>query len=273
MRISLTVLCDNLVTTRRLLAEHGLSILLERGEEQLLFDTGQSNCPLHNASLLDISLRSPPIVLSHGHYDHTDGLSSFLRAFDDTIVLAHPDIFKERFSKVGAEEARSIGMSLSKDALMRRGARFHLREGPQEVLEGIWTTGYINRRFQDDQALDWFYLDPDGRTTDDIRDDTAIIVEGSRKALILFGCAHAGVRNTVLHVEAMTDKSLCGIVGGMHLLNSSKAETRALAQFLKEHRIEYVAASHCTGWNAAQVLNEHLNLTVTSVGTRLHFQL
>ena len=205
MKISLTVLCDNLVTTRRLLAEHGLSILLERGGEQLLFDAGQSNCALRNASLLDVSLRSPPIALSHGHYDHTDGLASCLRAFGNTVVLAHPDIFKERFSKTGAGEARSIGMSLSENALTRRGARLHLRDGPQEALEGIWTTGYINRPFPDDQALDGLYLDALGRTTDDIGDDTAIVVEGSKKALILLGCAHAGVRNTVLKAEAMTD--------------------------------------------------------------------
>jgi 7,8-dihydropterin-6-yl-methyl-4-(beta-D-ribofuranosyl)aminobenzene 5'-phosphate synthase len=142
MRISVTVLCDNLVTTRGLLAEHGLALLLERGEEQLLFDAGQSICALHKASLLDVGLRCPPIVLSHGHYDHTDGLASFLRAFGDTVVLAHPDIFRERLSKVRGEEVRSIGMSLSEEALMRRGARFHLRDGPQEARRNMDNRAY-----------------------------------------------------------------------------------------------------------------------------------
>src|SRR5450830_727186 len=98
MDVEITLLSDNAVNKKGLLAEHGLSILLERGAQQLLFDVGQGISAVHNAHVLGKTLHAPPIVLSHGHYDHTGGLVSFSRIFPKTAIFAHSDVFTEGFS-------------------------------------------------------------------------------------------------------------------------------------------------------------------------------
>src|SRR5665811_2015793 len=93
MDVEITLLSDNAVNKKGLLAEHGLSILLERGAQQLLFDVGQGISAVHNAHVLGITFNSPTIVLSHGHYDHTGGLMPFVRIFPRTAIFAYSDVF------------------------------------------------------------------------------------------------------------------------------------------------------------------------------------
>jgi 7,8-dihydropterin-6-yl-methyl-4-(beta-D-ribofuranosyl)aminobenzene 5'-phosphate synthase len=96
MDVEITLLSDNAVNKKGLLAEHGLSILLDGDEQQLLFDVGQGISAVHNAHVLGITFHSPPIVLSHGHYDHTGGLMAFVpfsqgRLFSRTAMFLRSD--------------------------------------------------------------------------------------------------------------------------------------------------------------------------------------
>jgi len=108
---------------------------------------------------------------------------------------------------------------------------------------------------------------------DNVLDEIAVVVEGPKKALLLLGCADAGVLNAIQQVEAMTEKPIYGIVGGMHLLDIPPRNVRALALFLRERGVEFVAASHCTGCKAAEVISKYVECTLTSAGTHLRFHL
>lgn len=273
MDVKITLLSDNVVSTRGLLAEHGLSLLLETDKRQLLFDVGQGVAAVHNAQVLGVRFRSPPIVLSHGHYDHTGGLMAFSRIFAKTAIFAHPDVFKQRFSVAGTNDVRIISAPFTKEELEREGIEVHLYDDPHAVSEGIWTTGQIARPFAADQATTGLSLDVAGQVIDHVLDDIAVLVEGAQKTLLLLGCAHAGVRNTVQQVESMTEKPLYGIVGGLHLINASQSDIRALASFLRKRGVEFVAASHCTGCKAADVLGDYVECKLTVAGARLKFQL
>jgi len=273
MDVEIKLLSDNAVNKKGLLAEHGLSILLERDEQQLLFDVGQGISAVHNAHVLGITFQSPLIVLSHGHYDHTGGLMPFVRSSPRTDIFAHSDVFTQRFSSTETNDVRNVSVPFTKEELGREGVEIHFDNDPREVLDGIWTTGQIARPFIADQRVIGLSLDVDGRMIDNVLDEIAVVVEGSKKSLLLLGCAHAGVRNTVQQVEAMTEKPLYGIVGGMHLLNVSQRNVRALALFLRERGVEFVAASHCTGCKSANVLSKYLECTLTAVGTHLRFHL
>ncbi|MGZ4865549.1 MAG: MBL fold metallo-hydrolase [Halobacteriota archaeon] len=272
MDVEITLLSDNAVNKRGLLAEHGLSILLERDEQQLLFDVGQGISAVHNAHVLGKTLHAPPIVLSHGHYDHTGGLISLLRIFPKTAIFAHSDVFTQRFSLTG-NDVRNVSVPFTKEELGHEGVEVYFEKDPREVLEGIWTTGQIARPFGADQRVTRLSFDTAGRVIDNVLDEVAAVFEGSKKALLLLGCAHAGVRNTIQQVEAMTEKSLCSIVGGLHLVNARQRDVRALALFLRERGVEFVAASHCTGCKAAEVIGRYVECKSTVVGSHLKFHL
>jgi 7,8-dihydropterin-6-yl-methyl-4-(beta-D-ribofuranosyl)aminobenzene 5'-phosphate synthase len=272
MDVEITLLSDNGVYKRGLLAEHGLSILLEKDGQQLLFDVGQGISAVHNAHILGKTLNAPPIVLSHGHYDHTGGLISFSHIFPKTAIIAHSDVFTQRFSLTG-NEVRNVSVPFTKEELEHKGVEVHLDNNPREILEGIWTTGQIARPFVADQRVIGLSLDAAGRVIDSVLDEIAVVVEGSKNALLLLGCAHAGVRNTIQQVEAMTDKPLYAIVGGLHLMNARQRDVRALALFLRERGVEFIAASHCTGCKAAEVISKYIECTSTAVGSHLRFHL
>src|SRR5665647_657215 len=189
MDVEITLLSDNAVNKKGLLAEHGLSILLVRDKQQLLFDVGQGISAVHNAHALGKTLHAPPIVLSHGHYDHTGGLISFSRILSKTAVFAHSDVFTQRFSLTG-NEVRNVSVPFTKEELEREGVDVHFDNDPREILEGVWTTGQIARPFAADQRVTGLSLDAAGRVIDNVLDEIAVVVEGSKKALLLLGCAH-----------------------------------------------------------------------------------
>ncbi len=273
MRVSITLLSDNVVNKKGLLAEHGLCVLLETDGQQVLFDVGQGFSALHNAQVLGLSLHSPPIILSHGHYDHTGGLTYFVSEFSNPTIFAHPDVFRQRFSATTANYKRNVGAAFTKEELENEGARIYLHAGPCEVLNGVWITGQIPRLLADDQAIAGLSLDAAGQTIDDVHDEICVVIEGSKKAIVLLGCAHPGVRNIINHIETLIDTPLCGLVGGFHLMSTPKQDVEALAAFLRENGIEFVGASHCTGCQAADVLSKYVECTMTTVGTRLQLDL
>jgi 7,8-dihydropterin-6-yl-methyl-4-(beta-D-ribofuranosyl)aminobenzene 5'-phosphate synthase len=274
MKVDIIILCDNSVDTRGLIAEHGLSMLLERSGRQMLFDAGQTASAMHNASALGIIFYNPTIILSHGHYDYTGGVRSFLRIFPGVNIIAHPDVFTERFTITGpARQVQSVGIPISREELDRCSVRLDLQKEPKEVIEGIWTTGQINRLIPEDEAITGLFLDTGGCIVDHVPDDMAVVVEGAQKSILLLGCARAGVRNTIAHAEKITDKPLDGVIGGMHLVNTKEAQIRELATFLKEREITYIAASHCTGSKAVEILSPQFEFIFTSVGTRLQLHI
>jgi 7,8-dihydropterin-6-yl-methyl-4-(beta-D-ribofuranosyl)aminobenzene 5'-phosphate synthase len=154
-----TVLADNCVAARDLLAEHGLSMLIEADDRRILFDTGQGKVLRANADALGISL-SPldAVVLSHGHYDHTGGLAGLLREVSPAAIFLHPAALQPKYAKSENPPHRSIGMPESSrqaldigpgpdrlDAVRHRGSARRLVYGrdPATPVNGQTGTGFF----------------------------------------------------------------------------------------------------------------------------------
>ena len=247
-------LIDNTVTrSSPLWGEHGLAFYVETPDGRLLFDTGQSGqVLLHNAAQLDIDLAQvDALALSHAHYDHTGGLGAVLERTRPLIPLyANADLFRERYTMRG-EEYVSIGLTLSRDDLARSFA-VRLSADPVEMLPGVWTTGEITDRsgFEGRSATHRIRVG-DGWEPDPYRDDLALVLETAGGLVVLCGCCHAGLLNTLAHVHRHFKGDIVAVAGGLHLAGITDDMLQLAASLLQTtYGAPRLYPNHCTGEKA-----------------------
>lgn len=248
MRI--TTLVENEVDKSNLLAEHGLSLLIETENDKILFDTGQKgHTIIHNADTLGVDLSDiDKIVLSHGHSDHTGGLDGVLTASKHAEIYGHPDVFAEKYSKAQCEQ-RLIGIPYTKESLELRGAKLNLNRGVMQITDTIQTTGEIKRQTSFEMIPDRLCAMRDGKIAKDpLLDDLSLIATGKNGLAVIFGCCHSGIINTLLQVREMKDNAPINmLVGGIHLIDATDERIKKTIKYLKELDIEKMAFNHCTG--------------------------
>jgi 7,8-dihydropterin-6-yl-methyl-4-(beta-D-ribofuranosyl)aminobenzene 5'-phosphate synthase len=267
--VTVTVLADNTVATstpRGLRGEWGFAAAVG----DVRFDAGQTGVAAENARLLGVPTDVETVVLSHAHWDHTLGLPAFLDAEPEArpTVYCHPDVWTPRYSGEGADR-RHIGLPYTRaDIEARADVREH--RDPVEVAEGVWALGETPRPHPD--AAVGRRETADGPEPDPVVDDQALAVHTADGVALVVGCCHAGLRNTVEHAEAVTDRPVRHVVGGTHLVAHDRPEVEAVADWLAG-RVETVAGTHCTGFEAQRVLADRLPDAFESVGvgSRLEF--
>jgi 7,8-dihydropterin-6-yl-methyl-4-(beta-D-ribofuranosyl)aminobenzene 5'-phosphate synthase len=250
--MKVTCVVDNAVCDRSAFwGEHGSAFLIETESGRILFDTGQSGTVLlHNLELLGIELRTiHALALSHSHYDHTGGLQALLDHVAAIPLYAHPDLFRERFSRRG-ESLKSIGLPLQREALEER-LELRLGAQPMEILPGVWTTGEIRDRPEPEgRSVHHLIRGPDGLEPDPYRDDMALILETNEGLVVLCGCCHAGLLNTLSHVHRIFGPHIAAVIGGTHLLHADEAHLRRVIEALRGLGVPQLYLNHCTGLRA-----------------------
>ncbi|MBN1127496.1 MAG: MBL fold metallo-hydrolase [Chitinispirillaceae bacterium] len=259
-KLSITIVVDDTAGTDALVAEHGLSLWVEADGMRILFDTGQSDALMRNARALGIDLSAADaVVLSHGHYDHTGGLAAVLDKNTKAPVYCHPGAVVPRYSLRPDGTYHSIGIpSASLTALFNCG-RVQWISRPHDLGDSIGLTGPVPRltRFEDTGGN--FFLDPAGKYADPVEDDLSMMVSTNQGLVIVTGCCHSGIVNTVRHIRQLRPgEKICAIMGGLHLLNASAERLdQTIAEF-KGLPLERIVACHCTGESATQTLKSSL---------------
>jgi 7,8-dihydropterin-6-yl-methyl-4-(beta-D-ribofuranosyl)aminobenzene 5'-phosphate synthase len=275
--ISITVLVENTVSRQNLKAEHGLSFWIETEDGNILWDTGQSALLVNNAQKLGIPLHSTNhIVLSHGHYDHTGGLLEVLKMAPHARVYGHPDMFIERFSRYekAPNSIKTISMPFVKHIIEKRCDSLVLSADPVEILPGIFTTGEIPRKTDFEDTGGDFFLDIACIKRDPIIDDQALYIESSQGIIVILGCAHSGVVNTLNYISELTrQEKIFALLGGMHLLRASKERLEATSDAFARYDIRVIGPCHCTGLKAVTYLRSRFpdRFVECSTGSRFTF--
>ncbi len=274
-RLELTILADNRARPG-LLAEHGLSMWLEVAGRRLLLDTGDGPALAHNAPALGVPLQAADaLVLSHGHDDHCGGLPFVVEQARALRVVCHPEARRERFS-VRAGAAESIGMpEAARRALEGLGpARREFLTQPLELAPGVGLTGPIPRRTPFEDTGGPFFLDARGEEPDPLEDDLALWVRTRQGLVVLVGCSHAGVVNTLEHARALSGTSrIRAVLGGFHLRRASEERLARTAAALGELAPELVVPCHCSGERIVEELGRTLGARVRQgeAGARFTF--
>lgn len=277
----LTCLVDNNSLNPTLFkAEHGVAFVIETPAGKILFDTGQSGKVLvHNATGLGIDLRQiDALALSHAHYDHTGGLEALLQLSQPGMpVYAHPDIFCARYS-VKDGQARSIGLHMSQSALAQR-TTLNLSTEPCQILPGVWTTGEITPRTEFEGRSAHHYIKTNqGWRPDPYRDDMALVLDTPAGLVLICGCCHAGLLNTLAHIQRVfANQEVTAIVGGTHLAGVGPAMLGQAIDVLRASRTGQqpeLYLNHCTGENALAALAQAFGEKVhpCPAGTVLRFE-
>jgi len=257
MKLRITTLCDNTANMEDLLAEWGLSFLIETDEMNILFDTGKSISVCYNANKLGIDLsKVDKIVLSHAHYDHTGGLREVLDKMKKEVeIIAHPDVWADKYNTY--EQAHSCGsIPFQRHVLESLGAKFHLTAKPVKITDNIMTTGevpMITDYEEEDSKL--FVKRADAWEPDTVPDDLALIINTELGLVVILGCAHRGAINTLYHAQKLTGiNKINTVIGGSHLIIASEERVWRTIAALKELNVQKLGLCHCTGLPAAGLI-------------------
>jgi len=277
LHVAVTTLVENTVAqgSKGLLAEHGLSFYIEAGDRKILFDTGQNLALSNNARSLGIPLdRIDTAVLSHGHYDHTGGLQSLLECNPNFTLHAHPDVFSHKVKQQNGE-FKFIGIPLEKHAIEHRGAAVELHRNFLEIAPGIFSSGEIPLITDFEAVESGFFIKTElGVVPDTLADDQALILDTAKGLVVLLGCSHRGVVNTLSQVRRLTGKSnIHSIFGGLHLGQASSDKLNTMMAHLHGFGLETIGVGHCTGPQAFLALaNEFGNrVFLNTVGRQIKF--
>ncbi len=277
--MEIKILVDD-VAYKRYFAQHGLSILIKTDDDKkILFDAGQNPYTLKkNLEIMGENITDDldGIIISHGHYDHTDGLSYLIGGKYKTSenkennlnfpIYIHPDAFLDRYS----QNKRYIGIDKNIKNFLNNYEHLKLVNGPyfedNLVISGtvernnIYEPEIFYKRVNNEDGIG--YNTDNNFEIDSVNDDMFIIVDD----VIITGCSHSGIINVVEYAKKINKNKIRGLVGGFHLIVSSNEYINTVYEYLKNSDLEFIMPIHCTGFNAMKTLSNLDNFIYGHVG-------
>lgn len=236
------------------IGEWGFAALVEVDGRRILFDTGaRPDTVLRNLREMKLDLTGiDDVILSHNHTDHTGGLMTLRREFPRSLSRAHTGrgIFLARPRPDGSEGNSMIRTRAEYEAA---GGKFVEHSGFSEIYPGVWLTGPVPRRYPEKNWSGAGKLRNQNAALeeDNLPEDMSMIIETARGLVLVSGCGHAGIINTVEHARAkFSARPLYAAIGGFHLFPASDEHLDWTAGKLKEFGLQNFVGAHCTGIEA-----------------------
>ena len=251
--------------------KHGISFFIQAkigdNDVAVLMDTGPSpETLLYNSAKMGINLEDiDVIVLSHGHYDHTGGLHEILKKIKKRIpVIGHPTVLQPKLSMM--PHLRLIGAPVTSSNIESTHGVPVFATDPVTIADGIMTTGEVPRISPFETVKGFWTVQNQRYIEDKMIDDQSLIIDVEGKGLVIItGCAHAGIINTIKYAQKIAkNRKVHAVLGGFHLISASDNRIQATIDELKKLNLEFVGPCHCTGKKAIKKMDE-------AFGDRCHY--
>ena len=263
MKLKITTLIENMPDESGNLAyEHGFSVFVEFEGKRILFDTGQSGAFVKNAEALDINLSTADyVVLSHGHYDHTGGVSTLLEVLEkQTSFYMGEEFFEAKYKLLEDGSYKYNGNPFEREILEQREelVKLHyVKNGVTWLTENVVLLKGFDRVTEYEGVNPKFFIKTEsGYEQDLFVDEIALGFLTEEGLVLLVGCSHVGIVNILEYVKQKLQIPVVAVLGGTHLVEADEERLVKTAEALKKHGVKKIAVSHCTGEVGMELLRK-----------------
>lgn len=273
--MKITMLVDNnTIIDAYYIGEPAVSYFIEEAGHKYLFDTGYSDVFLQNAAAMNISLDDlSGVILSHGHNDHTRGLTylikqKFQKMLATPSLIAHPDVFLAR-----VDSGTACGCPIERSVLEEHFS-FKLSRKPIWLSDRLVFLGEIERSNDFEAKTPVGTFQEDSKNIPDyVMDDSALVYRAKNGLVIITGCSHSGICNIIEQAKKVCqEERVVNVIGGFHLLNTEPERMQKTCDYFRALKPTEVYAAHCTDLNAKIALASVTSVKEAGVGVSLYYK-
>lgn len=271
--MKITILIDN-NSNNELLKEWGLSIFIENNDKKYLLDSGSSNNFIQNAKSLGIKLSDVDYgILSHAHYDHSNGIKGFFDINQKASFLLQETTKENCYHHVWWKINKYIG--IKKGWLKRYSKRFSYVPEKYEIEKGVFLLSHFTKGLEEKGKKAKLYIKENGKIVPDSFKHEQSLIFQTKKGLVIFNsCSHGGADNIIKEVQqTFENQKIYAIIGGFHLFCLDDESVRAFAKRVNNTGIEKVITGHCTGDRAFEILKEELKEKVEKMYSGMQIEI
>lgn len=260
-----TLLDNQLSQNRALIAEHGLSFLVETGNKKILFDCSAGKAARRNAKKMNVSLKNVDyVVLSHSHYDHVGGYPDMIKHGVRAPLITGPQFFEEKYAQAGGKYVY-LGCGFGRDFLKKENIEHRICEEKITLFPGCHVVGGFERKYEFEKAPARFVRQTAaGMVPDDFADEVCLVIESEKGLVVIVGCSHPGILNMLETIKNRFGRQVYAVFGGSHLVEADEERLSMTMDSLRDMGISIAGFNHCTGDAALRYMGECKDDTVYS---------
>lgn len=256
--MKITILIDNNTKTKSLYKEWGLSVYVEYNDKKILLDSGASSKFLRNTKELGINISDVDFaVLSHAHYDHSNGMVPFFK----NNKTAH-FYLRENAKQKCYHEARIFHpyIGIKRGVLKKFSDRIQFLTGDYKMTDGVYLIPNKAKNLDKKAQAAHLMIKENGRFVyDRFEHEQSLVFETPKGLVIMNSCSHAGADNIITDIQnTFQEQKIYAMLGGFHLFCLSDSEIKSFAERLKSLGVEHIYTGHCTGEKAFKILHDML---------------